>query len=68
VPRLVRAQAGISQGNATLTKLRAAVMLHRNTFITEADFDTMATLGINAVRLPIGYWVVAQTQVIPLFP
>ena len=38
-------------------------MLHRNTWITEADFDMMATLGINAVRLPIGYWVVAQTQV-----
>jgi len=29
---------------------------HRNTFITEADFHWLAERGINAVRIPIGYW------------
>ncbi len=31
--------------------------LHRDHFITEADFRWLARCGINTVRLPIGYWV-----------
>lgn len=30
---------------------------HRQTFITEADFQWLATHGINAVRIPVGYWI-----------
>jgi glucan 1,3-beta-glucosidase len=30
---------------------------HRDTFITEADFRWIAARGLNAVRLPVGYWV-----------
>ena len=30
---------------------------HHDTFITEADFKWLATHGIEAVRLPIGYWL-----------
>lgn len=30
---------------------------HRKTFITEADFQWLATHGVNAVRIPIGYWI-----------
>lgn len=30
---------------------------HRETFITEADFIWMSSNGINAVRIPVGYWV-----------
>lgn len=29
---------------------------HRDTYITKADFVWLADHGINAVRLPIGYW------------
>jgi len=29
---------------------------HRDTFITEADFTWIADHGLNAVRLPVGYW------------
>ena len=43
--------------------VRAAIQHHRDVWITEADFVMMATAGINAVRLPIGYWVLANTQV-----
>jgi len=30
---------------------------HRKSFITEEDFKWMAKNGINAVRIPIGYWI-----------
>lgn len=30
---------------------------HYRTFITESDFDWLAKQGIEAVRLPVGYWL-----------
>lgn len=30
---------------------------HRQTFITEDDFAWLSSRGINAVRIPIGYWL-----------
>ena len=36
-------------------------MAHRDTWVTEADFVAMAANGINAVRLPVGYWALAET-------
>lgn len=30
---------------------------HHATFITEADFRWLAEHGVNAVRIPVGYWV-----------
>lgn len=30
---------------------------HRQTFITEADFRWLSEHGVNAVRLPVGYWL-----------
>lgn len=32
--------------------------LHRETYITKADFYKLRSCGLNAVRLPFGYWVV----------
>jgi glucan 1,3-beta-glucosidase len=29
---------------------------HRKTFITESDFKWLAEYGVNAVRIPVGYW------------
>ncbi|WFD34571.1 hypothetical protein MCUN1_001412 [Malassezia cuniculi] len=40
---------GISSAKARLEK-------HWDTFITKSDLQEMKTLGINTVRLPIGYW------------
>jgi len=37
------------------TKLRH----HRDTFITEADFAWIADHGLDAVRIPVGYWIIA---------
>ena len=30
---------------------------HRSTFVTESDWVYMASLGINTVRVPVGYWM-----------
>lgn len=30
---------------------------HRKTFITEADFEWLSENGVNAVRIPVGYWL-----------
>ncbi|KAF2722131.1 glycoside hydrolase family 5 protein [Polychaeton citri CBS 116435] len=35
---------------------------HWATYITEDDFKTMASYGINAVRIPIGYWAYDNTN------
>jgi glucan 1,3-beta-glucosidase len=35
----------------------ARLKRHRDSFITEADFKWLAGHGIQAVRIPIGYWV-----------
>ena len=50
-----------AQQNLT-TQLQAAIKTHRDTWVTEADFAFMASIGVNSVRLPVGYWVLAQTQ------
>lgn len=34
------------------------VMEHRNTFICKRDFEIIRAAGLNAVRLPFGYWIV----------
>lgn len=36
---------------------KARLQAHRDSFITEADFAWIAARGLNAVRLPVGYWV-----------
>jgi glucan 1,3-beta-glucosidase len=37
---------------------RAAIDRHRETFVTEDDFRRICSLGLNAVRVPFGYWVI----------
>lgn len=41
------------QTNDAQTKIET----HRHTFITEADFEWLARHGIEAVRIPVGYWL-----------
>ena len=36
---------------------RAKLRTHQRTFIMEADFAWMSTHGIEAVRIPVGYWI-----------
>jgi glucan 1,3-beta-glucosidase len=36
---------------------RTILQIHRDNFITEADFKWIADHGLNALRLPVGYWI-----------
>lgn len=36
---------------------KAKLRKHRDTFITEADFQWLRDHGLNAIRLPVGYWI-----------
>lgn len=34
---------------------------HWNTYITEEDFKFMSANGLNAVRIPVGWWIVSDS-------
>lgn len=36
----------------------AAIKAHRESFVTEEDIKRIKALGLNAVRIPFGYWIV----------
>ncbi|UZJ54291.1 hypothetical protein CBS101457_003611 [Exobasidium rhododendri] len=38
------------------TKALSALQEHWNTWVLESDIDTLKSIGINSVRIPIGYW------------
>lgn len=38
-------------------KQRQALQVHRDTYITEADFAWLASRHVSVVRLPVGYWL-----------
>ena len=42
----------------TLEKAKEALEDHWRTFVTERDFQFLSRIGVNSVRLPIGYWIV----------
>ncbi|TRM70447.1 glycoside hydrolase superfamily [Schizophyllum amplum] len=46
----------IAQGWNSTDNARALLERHWDTFITATDFQYLASIGINTVRLPIGYW------------
>ncbi|CAJ1328533.1 unnamed protein product [Effrenium voratum] len=39
-----------------------AIKSHRETHTTKADFQRIRACGLNAVRLPVGYWVVTEPR------
>ncbi|CAE7620617.1 exgA [Symbiodinium sp. CCMP2456] len=49
---------------AKMGKTGAAEVLrsHRETHMTKADFQRVRSCGLNAVRLPFGYWVVTEPR------
>jgi glucan 1,3-beta-glucosidase len=48
--------------SAKMTDKRRRVLdRHRDTFITEKDFEWISKQGLNAVRLPVGYWALEST-------
>ncbi|KAI0341792.1 glycoside hydrolase [Trametopsis cervina] len=49
-------EVDIAHGWGSTDAARAVLEKHWDTFITDADFAYLASIGINTVRLPIGYW------------
>ncbi|XP_066378353.1 probable glucan 1,3-beta-glucosidase A [Miscanthus floridulus] len=43
------------------------LMNHRNIFITERDFNFMASSRLNAVRVPVGWWIASGDNPPPPF-
>lgn len=50
------AELDIATGWGNTTGARAVLEYHWDTFIKQSDFENLASIGINTVRLPIGYW------------
>lgn len=48
-------QQGLKSAQARLEK-------HWDTWVTQDDFAKMASMGINTVRIPIGYWIMGEKQ------
>ncbi|TFK27355.1 cytoplasm protein [Coprinopsis marcescibilis] len=46
----------IAYGWGNTSAARSVLERHWDTFITESDFKYLSNVGINTVRLPIGYW------------
>ena len=53
----------LTAGNGVVTAaLRGAIADHRDTFVTEADMVALALNGVNAIRIPIGDWLLDTMQ------
>lgn len=46
----------VASGWGSLDNARAVLEYHWDTWITRSDFEYLSSIGINTVRLPIGYW------------
>ncbi|KAI0062333.1 glycoside hydrolase [Artomyces pyxidatus] len=51
----------IASGWGSIDSARSVLEKHWDTFINETDFEYLASIGINTVRLPIGYWSLGPT-------
>ncbi|KAI0692384.1 glycoside hydrolase [Cytidiella melzeri] len=49
-------EVDIAHGWGSVKGARAVLERHWDTFITDADFGYLESIGINTVRLPLGYW------------
>lgn len=50
------AELDIAKGLGSSKSARAILERHWDTFINRSDFEFLASIGINTIRLPIGYW------------
>jgi glucan 1,3-beta-glucosidase len=50
------AEMDIAYGWWSIDNARTVLERHWDTFINDTDFQYLASIGINTVRLPIGYW------------
>lgn len=51
-----QSELDVAMGWGSQENARAVLEKHWDTWITRADFQHLSSIGINTVRLPIGYW------------
>ncbi|WVR07557.1 hypothetical protein IAU60_004599 [Kwoniella sp. DSM 27419] len=51
-----QAEFDVANGWGSVDNARQVLEKHWDEWITESDFQYLASIGINTVRLPIGYW------------
>lgn len=51
-----QAELDVASGWGSLSNAQSVLEQHWDTWIVESDFEYLASIGINTVRLPIGYW------------
>ncbi|KAK8853316.1 hypothetical protein IAR55_004020 [Kwoniella newhampshirensis] len=51
-----QAELDVANGWGSVDNARQVLERHWDEWITESDFQFLASIGINTVRLPIGYW------------
>ncbi|WVR00081.1 hypothetical protein IAU59_007223 [Kwoniella sp. CBS 9459] len=51
-----QAEFDVANGWGSVDNARQVLERHWDEWITESDFQYLASIGINTVRLPIGYW------------
>lgn len=51
-----QSELDIASGWGNTSNARAVLERHWDTFVNQSDFEYLASIGINTVRLPIGYW------------
>ena len=51
-----------SMGGNTNSSAVSFMQNHWDTFITEADLDTISEFGITHVRIPVGWWIIDWKQ------
>ena len=55
------AEIDVASGWRSTDNARAVLERHWDTFINQTDFDYLTSIGINTVRLPVGYWTLGPT-------
>lgn len=54
--------SGYGVSEQGLKSAKARLEQHWDTWVRKRDFAEMASLGINTVRIPIGYWLTGETK------
>lgn len=57
------AEIDVASGWGSVNNARAVLERHWDSFVNQTDFDYLTSIGINTVRLPIGYWSLGPTFV-----
>lgn len=59
-PSLFSGSKATDELDLTLERGKAHILNHRRNFIQESDFEWMKDNGVEAIRVPVGYWILGD--------